>query len=154
MLKKEYLDLVPGPTAELISKSTLLVEEYLVQVLGDENIQLSFDQQPRNILYHGHCQQKAHLGTGNTIQLLEQIPGCSVNELDTTCCGMAGAFGYEKEHYQISLQIAELGLAPLIRKSSPDTIICASGTSCREQIIHTNKRKTVHPLEVFAEALL
>jgi hypothetical protein len=66
---------------------------------------------------------------------------------------MAGAFGYEKEHYQISLDIAELGLAPRIRESSPDTIICASGTSCREQISHTTDRTAAHPLEVFASAL-
>jgi hypothetical protein len=67
---------------------------------------------------------------------------------------MAGAFGYEKEHYQLSLEIAELSLAPNIRKASSDTIICASGTSCREQILHITKRDAVHPLEVFASALV
>jgi len=154
MLKKEYLDLVPGPEAELISRSAFLVEDYLNEALTNDRIHFSFDQQPRKILYHGHCQQKAHLGTGNTKQLLEHIPSCEVNEIQSTCCGMAGAFGYEKEHYQLSLEIAELGLAPQIRESSPETIICASGTSCREQIVHTTGREAVHPLQVFADALL
>jgi Fe-S oxidoreductase len=67
---------------------------------------------------------------------------------------MAGAFGYEKEHYSLSLEIAELGLAPKIREADPETIICASGTSCREQILHTTNKEAVHPLEIFADALV
>jgi Fe-S oxidoreductase len=82
------------------------------------------------------------------------MPGSTVEEIQAGCCGMAGAFGYEKEHYQLSLDIAELGLAPRIRKADEQTIICASGTSCREQIAHTTERQAKHPLEVFSEALL
>ena len=154
MLINEYRDLVPGPIADQVANSTLMVEEFLLQEIKSGRISFSYDQKPRKILYHGHCQQKAHLGTGNTINLLNNLPNCVVEEIETSCCGMAGAFGYEKEHYQLSLEIAELGLAPLIRESSPDTIICASGTSCREQIAHTTQRKAIHPLEVFSEALV
>jgi len=117
-------------------------------------VSLGFDDQPRRILYHGHCQQKANFGTENTLGLLGLLPGCEVEEIEAGCCGMAGAFGYEKEHYQFSLEIAELELAPKIREADPDIIICASGTSCREQIQHTADREAIHPLELFADAIL
>jgi Fe-S oxidoreductase len=105
------------------------------------------------VLFHGHCQQKANFGTGDSIKLLGLIPNCTIEEIDAGCCGMAGAFGYEKEHFQFSLEIAEMGLAPKIRDANPDVIICASGTSCREQIKHTTNRDAFHPLELFASAL-
>jgi FAD/FMN-containing dehydrogenase/Fe-S oxidoreductase len=154
MLKKEYQDLVPGTGSEQVANSTMLVEDYLLHEINAGSISFSYDQKPRRILYHGHCQQKAHLGTVKTISMLNNLPNCVVEEIEAGCCGMAGAFGYEKEHYQLSLDIAELGLAPKIREAAPDTIICASGTSCREQIGHTTQRKAIHPLEVFAEALV
>jgi len=154
MLKKEYRDLVPGAGSEQVANSTMLVEDYLLQEINAGSISFSYDQKPRQILYHGHCQQKAHLGTEKTISMLNNLPNCVIEEIDTGCCGMAGAFGYEKEHYQLSLDIAELGLAPRIREAAPDIIICASGTSCREQIVHTTQRKAIHPLEVFARALV
>jgi FAD/FMN-containing dehydrogenase/Fe-S oxidoreductase len=153
MINKEYRDLLPGAKADLVARSSMLIEEYLLQELSAGRIEFSFDQQIRNVLYHGHCQQKAHFGTGSTVNLLKKIPYCEINEIQSTCCGMAGAFGYEKEHYQLSLEIAELGLAPQIRQSLPETIICASGTSCREQILHTTDREALHPLQVFADAL-
>ncbi len=154
MLKNEYRDLVPGLIADQVSNSTMLVEEFLLQGISSGKINFAFDQKPRQVLYHGHCQQKAHLGTENTLNLLKSLPHCVVEEIETSCCGMAGAFGYEKEHYQLSLEIAELDLAPRIRESAPDTIICASGTSCREQIGHTTQRSAIHPLEIFSDALI
>jgi len=154
MLKKEYQDLVPGPTSERVAKSVLPVEEYLLQEIQSGKVSLGFDDQPRRVLYHGHCQQKANFGTENTLSLLGLLPGCEVEEIEAGCCGMAGAFGYEKEHYQFSLEVAELGLAPKVREADPDVIICASGTSCREQIQHTADREAFHPLEIFADAIL
>jgi Fe-S oxidoreductase/FAD/FMN-containing dehydrogenase len=154
MLKKEYRDLVPGPAADRIAELTMQAEDFLLKVIADGQVKLDFDRKPRQILFHGHCQQKANFGTTSTVQLLGSIPECTVEEVEAGCCGMAGAFGYEKEHYQLSLEIAELGLAPQIRKADQETIICASGTSCREQISHTTQRTARHPLEVFAEALI
>jgi len=154
MLTKEYRDLVPGPAADKIADLVVQAEEFLLQEVDRGRVQLEFDGQPRKILYHGHCQQKANFGTAATLKLLGSIPGSTVKEIEAGCCGMAGAFGYEKEHYQLSMEIAELGLAPQIRKSDNTTIICASGTSCREQIEHTTERSAKHPLEVFAEALV
>jgi FAD/FMN-containing dehydrogenase/Fe-S oxidoreductase len=153
MLVNEYPELVPGPAAELVAERAMLVEEYLVQVLEEGQIELQFDGKPRRILLHGHCQGKTYFGTESTRKLLEWIPNCTVEDSGAGCCGMAGAFGYEKEHYQISIDIAELRLAPAVRSAPPETIICAPGTSCREQIHHTAERTALHPLEVFAQAL-
>ena len=154
MLTKEYPDLVPGSIAKKVAEQSMLAEDFLLEEIKAGRAQFNFDQKPRQILYHGHCQQKANLGTESTLALLGHIPGCSLQQVDAGCCGMAGAFGYEKEHYSLSMEIAELGLAPQIRESDPGTIICASGTSCREQIGHTTDRKALHPLEVFADALI
>ena len=154
MLKKEYRDLVPGKQADQVAGLTSLIEEYLIQGIETEKFSFQFDDKTRKVLYHGHCQQKANLGTEKTLELLRLIPNCTVEEIEAGCCGMAGAFGYEKEHYSLSLEIAELALAPRIRDADPETIIAASGTSCREQILHTTQRKALHPLEIFADALI
>jgi len=154
MLTKEYPDLHPGPESDLVAGVSRMLEDYLLTEINAGRIEFSFDQKPRKILYHGHCQQKANYGTDATLGLLRSIPFCSVDEIDAGCCGMAGAFGYEKEHYQISIDIAEMKLAPAVRAADPETIIAASGTSCREQITHTTGRKALHPLEVFSAALV
>ncbi len=153
MLKKEYPDLVPGELSNQVGRLTMLAEDFLVRKVTAGRIHFNFDSQTRQVLYHGHCQQKANFGTEQVLELLRLIPNCTVEQVEAGCCGMAGAFGYETEHYQLSLEIAELGLAPRIREAGQDTIICASGTSCREQIAHTTDRAAVHPLEVFAGAL-
>jgi Fe-S oxidoreductase len=85
--------------------------------------------------------------------MLGLIPNCTIEEIDSSCCGMAGSFGYEKEHFDLSIQLAEMSLAPAIRSADVETIICAAGTSCREQIEHTTDRKALHPIEVLAGAL-
>ena len=154
MLKKEYQDLVPGSASDLIAEKALMVEEYLIREIEAGKISFKFDDQPRRVLYHGHCQQKANFGTEDTLKLLGMLPGCKAEEIEAGCCGMAGAFGYEKEHYEFSLEIAELALAPRVREADPEVIICASGTSCREQIQHTADREAIHPLELFANALI
>ena len=154
MLKKEYRDLIPGKVTDQIAQITFLVEEYIIREVENGRIKFQFDGQPRKVLYHGHCQQKANFGTASTLKLLNLIENCHVEEIEAGCCGMAGAFGYEEEHYSLSLEIAELGLAPKVREADPETIICASGTSCREQILHTTNREAVHPLEIFAIALI
>lgn len=153
MLTKEYLDLVPGSESQKVAQMSMMAEDFLLQEIRNGGIQLEFDHKPRQILFHGHCQQKANFGTDSTLELLDSIPGSTVELIDAGCCGMAGAFGYEKEHYQLSLEVAELGLAPQIRNAGMEAIICASGTSCREQIAHTTERQALHPLEVFASAL-
>jgi Fe-S oxidoreductase len=115
---------------------------------------LHFDDKPRQVLFHGHCHQKANFGTTDSVNMLKLIPKCEVQELDAGCCGMAGSFGYEKEHYDLSIKLAEMKLAPAVRAVEAETIICATGTSCRDQIEHTTERFSVHPIEVLADALM
>jgi len=154
MLLDEYPDLAPGEDAEAVAEAAMMLEQFILSNGTAGGTEMRFDQEPRQVLYHGHCQQKAIFGTDSTRQLLGLIPNCTVKEIDSGCCGMAGSFGYEREHYDLSIQLAEISLAPAIRAADPSTIICASGTSCREQINHTTGRVAVHPIELFAEALV
>jgi len=151
MLVNEYLDLVPGEDAKAVAEAAVMLDEFIVR--ETESGSLDFDDKPRKVIFHGHCQQKAIFGTESTHKMLNLIPNCTVEEIDSGCCGMAGSFGYEREHYDLSIQLAELSLAPRIREAHPNTIICAIGTSCREQIDHTTNRKAIHPIEVLAGAL-
>lgn len=154
MLVDEYRDLVPGEEAEVVAGQAILLEELIVGAAEKGELPLAFDPSPRKILFHGHCQQKATFGTENTKKMLELIPNCTVEEIDSGCCGMAGSFGYEKEHYDISIQLAEMALAPAVRAADSEIIICAAGTSCRDQIQHTTERGARHPIEILAEALV
>jgi len=153
MLVDDYPDLEPGENAEEVASQAMLLETLVLQAANKKDLGLTFDQKPRRVLFHGHCQQKATFGTDNTKKMLELIPNCTVEEIDSGCCGMAGSFGYEKEHYDLSIQLAEMSLAPAVRAADPETIICATGTSCRDQIQHTTERQARHPIEIFAEAL-
>jgi Fe-S oxidoreductase len=98
---------------------------------------------------HGHCHQKAMHGVGFTLEVLRAL-GFEVSEIDSGCCGMAGSFGYEKEHYDFSVKIGELKLAPAIRAAPSDTWIVANGVSCRSQIAHLTGRRALHLAELLA----
>ena len=104
---------------------------------------------PGKALLHAHCHQKALVGTRGTADALKLVPGLDVTVLDAGCCGMAGAFGYEKEHYDLSVKIANLALVPAVT-AEPDAAIVATGTSCRHQIRDLTGRTALHPLEVLA----
>ncbi|NIM94953.1 MAG: FAD-binding protein [Anaerolineales bacterium] len=153
MLVDEYVDLVPGDTSKTVAEMTMTLDKFLVSESEAGRLNLNFVEAPRQVLYHGHCQQKAVFGTESTIKMLNLIPNTSVEEIASGCCGMAGSFGYEKEHYDLSIQLVEMSLAPAVRAAPEDIIICASGTSCRDQIDHTTERKPLHPIEVLAGAL-
>jgi Fe-S oxidoreductase len=105
------------------------------------------------ILFHGHCHQKALAGTSATVELLKRIPGAEVVELDAGCCGMAGSFGFEAEHYELSMQIGELRLFPAVRREDAGTVVAATGVSCRQQIAHGVGREARHPVQIVREAL-
>ena len=154
MLVDEYLDLIPGSDAEAIAASTMMIDMFLVREAEAGNLDLHFDDKPRQVLFHGQCQQKAFFGTASTHNMLNLIPNCDVEEIESGCCGMAGSFGYEVEHYDLSIKLAEMSLAPAVRAASSETIICAMGTSCHDQIEHTTGRHALHPIEVMAKALI
>jgi len=155
-LRDEYLALLPGDAdAKAVAAATRLPEELLVEAIADGRIRLPARNEfsGRRILFHGHCHQKALTGTAATVALLRSIPGAEVIELDAGCCGMAGSFGYEAEHYVLSMKIGELRLFPSIRAEPEQTIIAATGVSCRQQIRHGTGRPALHPLEVVWRSL-
>jgi FAD/FMN-containing dehydrogenase/Fe-S oxidoreductase len=153
-LRDEYLDLLPGsaPAAEVASQA-VLVEEYLTHLADQGDLPLAWKPvADRRVLVHGHCYQKALPGTQPLLRML-RLPGWEVREIDSGCCGMAGAFGYEQEHYALSQAIGEARLFPAVRAAPADTLLAASGTSCRHQIEHGAGRRARHPVELLAGAL-
>lgn len=152
--RDDYPNLVPQElhaNASEIADRMMSVEQWLSAWQADGGMeQLTWDQQPREIILHGHCHQKALWGTAESMSILSAIPAATVTELDAGCCGMAGSFGYESEHYDVSMKIAEQRLYPAVRHH-PDAIIAASGTSCREQITHIQVNAR-HPVEILAQA--
>ena len=155
-LRDEYAALLPAdPCAAAVAAATRLPEELLVEAIASGRLALP-ERSPmsgKRILFHGHCHQKALAGTSATMALLRSIPGADVTEVDAGCCGMAGSFGYEKEHYELSMSIGELRLFPAVRAAPGDTIIAATGVSCRQQIAHGTGRRAWHPLELVQQAL-
>jgi FAD/FMN-containing dehydrogenase/Fe-S oxidoreductase len=155
-LRDEYLAVLPGDErARAVAAATRLPEELLLQAIADGRLVLA-NQSPvsgKRILFHGHCHQKALAGTAATTDLLRSIPEADVTEVDAGCCGMAGSFGFEAEHYELSMSIGELRLFPAIRAAEEDTIIAATGVSCRQQIAHGTGRAARHPLEIIQQAL-
>ena len=107
----------------------------------------------QSALLHGHCHQKALVGTGPARRALSLPPGYTVEEVDSGCCGMAGSFGYEAEHYAISMQMGERRLLPAVRAAATGTIIAAAGVSCREQIAQGSGRTALHPAQILRDAL-
>jgi FAD/FMN-containing dehydrogenase/Fe-S oxidoreductase len=155
-LRDEYRSLLPADRdAQAVADATRLPEELLLSAVQAGRLVLpaSSGVSGHRILLHGHCHQKALAGTAATVGLLRAIPGAEVTEVDAGCCGMAGSFGYEAEHYQLSMRIGELRLFPAVRAEPPDTILAATGVSCRQQIAHGTGRAARHPLEVVREAL-
>jgi Fe-S oxidoreductase len=107
---------------------------------------------PRQVLFHGHCHQKAGGGMGGSLAALRAVPGQQVTPIDAGCCGMAGAFGYTADHYAVSEAIARDRLLPALA-AAPDAVVCADGASCRQQIEHFSGRSARHLVEVLADAL-
>jgi FAD/FMN-containing dehydrogenase/Fe-S oxidoreductase len=152
-LTDDYRDLVPGTDAELVAAASMTIDAYIVRLAESNKLNLQFDGRPRHILFHSHCHQKALSGTGSIRRLLGLIPNTTIEEIQSGCCGVAGSFGYEAEHYDISIKIGEDRLLPKVREAPSSTIIVATGTSCREQIEHGTTRRALHPIEVFYNAL-
>jgi Fe-S oxidoreductase len=155
-LRDEYAAMLPGdPSVTAVAAATRLPEDLLLEAVGEGRLVLPQDNavSGRRVLFHGHCHQKALAGTGATTALLRSIPGADVAEVDAGCCGMAGSFGFEAEHYELSMSIGELRLFPAVRAEPEDTIIAATGVSCRQQIAHGTGRPARHPLEIIRQAL-
>jgi len=143
-----------GEEAQAAAGNAFLFEEFLVR--EKRAGRLSLDLKPlaqKTALLHGHCHQKAFGAMSAVQEALSLVPGLAVTLIESSCCGMAGSFGYEAEHYDTSMAMAELSLLPAVRKANADTLIVADGTSCRHQIADGASREAVHVAEVLAEAL-
>ncbi|HKV44861.1 MAG TPA: FAD-linked oxidase C-terminal domain-containing protein [bacterium] len=151
-LKDEYPDLAPGDASDRVARQTFMIEEFLVQLQG-LGISLPLRRRERRVLLHGHCHQKAMVGTQPSLAALRWLPGATVAEVDSGCCGMAGSFGYEAEHYAVSLAMGERALFKAVRDLPADALIVAAGASCRQQILHGTGRPAVHLVEALAAAL-
>ncbi|WP_435357401.1 FAD-binding and (Fe-S)-binding domain-containing protein [Emticicia sp. SJ17W-69] len=156
--RDEYPDLVEAnliESAKKLAKNALMIDEFIAREIDAKRITSEhFTQEKRLIKLHGHCQQKSVASLTPTKKILSLPKNYEVHLIPSGCCGMAGSFGYEKEHYELSMQIGELVLFPTVRKQAKDVIISAPGTSCRHQIHDGTGRKALHPVEVLWEALV
>ncbi len=153
--RDDYLDLLPGnDQAGAVGDSAMLIEEFLVHARETDGVELELKRRPaEKILLHGHCHQKALVGTGMALEALRGIPDCDVAEIPSGCCGMAGSFGFEKDHYDISMAIGEQVLFPAVRSKTDGSVVVSEGVSCRQQIEHGAGTRAKHLVEVLAEAL-
>jgi FAD/FMN-containing dehydrogenase/Fe-S oxidoreductase len=155
--RDEYPDLLRGEekkAAQQIAGHTLMIEEFLAKELDAGNINVALFREQRELIkLHGHCQQKALSTLVHVKKILTRLGKNEVHLIPSGCCGMAGSFGYEKEHYDISMQIGELVLFPTVRKQPDNVIIAAAGTSCRHQIKDGTGKKALHPVEILWKAL-
>jgi FAD/FMN-containing dehydrogenase/Fe-S oxidoreductase len=150
-LRDEYRVLLRG--TESLAKHAVLFEEFLATELEAGRLDLKLKPIGEQALLHGHCHQKAFGAMSSVEKTLKLVPGLKVRTVESSCCGMAGSFGYEVEHYEVSMKMAEADLLPAVRRVSADTLIVADGTSCRHQIEHGAKRQALHVARVLEQAL-
>jgi FAD/FMN-containing dehydrogenase/Fe-S oxidoreductase len=156
--RDEYPDLASDENldaAKQMAKHVFLIDEFIANEINKGHITSDlFTKEKRLVQLHGHCQQKAISSMAASLKMLSLPEGYKVETIPSGCCGMAGSFGFEKEHYELSMQIAELVLLPTVRKQDADTLIAAPGTSCRHQIKDGTDRKALHTIEILYQALL
>jgi Fe-S oxidoreductase len=153
-LRDEYLDLLPrDEDAAVVASQAFMFDEFLAQLDAKGELGIEWLDAPGpDVLFHGHCHQKALIGMGPSMALLKSA-GCRANESGAGCCGMAGSFGYEAEHYDVSEKIGEDRLFPAVRATTAETLIAVAGVSCHEQIEHFTDRRVVHLAEVLAQRI-
>lgn len=153
--RDEYPDLLRNVEARRVAANSWFIEEFLVRANAIQPLDLRFRalSEPQQVLVHGHCYQKALGGTAPLLEMLRWLPNTTVSEIPSGCCGMAGAFGYEKEHYSLSMAVGEETLFPAVRGASLDTRLGAAGISCRHQIAAGTGRRAVHPIMLLQERL-
>jgi Fe-S oxidoreductase len=164
-LRDEFKSMLPGGETDALAESALLFEEFIAR--EHETGRLTLPLKPlaeKRALLHGHCHQKAFGAMPAVQRALSLVPELKVETIESSCCGMAGSFGYEADHYAVSMKMAELSLLPKIRAAGEDTLLVADGTSCRHQIADglrigkdpsasTGSRRAVHVAQVLARAL-
>jgi FAD/FMN-containing dehydrogenase/Fe-S oxidoreductase len=156
--RDEFPDLVPerlASAARRLASRTFLIDEFLAREARRGRVtSAAFTTEPRRIALHGHCHQKALASVDDSAAILRLPRNFTVEVIPSGCCGMAGSFGYGREHYDVSMQIGELVLFPFVRSTTSDTLVAAPGTSCRHQIGDGTGRAALHPVEILHDALL
>ena len=152
-LRDEIPALLPGEEAKRLSDQARMLEEYIAERTEEPGFKLPLTSPAPRVLLHGHCHQKA-MGVMSSIEkTLALLPDTQVDTVETSCCGMAGAFGYGKDTHEVSRRMAELDLAPAVRAAPPDTLIVADGTSCRHQVADLTDRRPMHVARLLEMAL-
>lgn len=152
-LRDDYVDLIEGRDAKLVGEHAFMIDEFLMDSHEAGELNLDFTDARKDILLHGHCHQRAIVGIQPSVKALNLPAGYSVEVIDSSCCGMAGSFGYEKEHYDLSMKIGELRLFDKIKEKEGDFEVAVAGVSCREQIKHGTGKEPKHPIELLADAI-
>ena len=151
--RDEYADLVPGEAPRKVAANSWMLDEFLVSLAAGNKLDLPWKSAGPKVLFHGHCHQKAHIGSAPSLAALRLAPGRTVEEIDSGCCGMAGSFGFEKGHYEISQKIGGERLFPAVEEAENETEIAVSGVSCRQQIDHFTSRKPRHVVEILRDSI-
>jgi Fe-S oxidoreductase len=153
-LRDEFLSLGLGAQAEALAANAFLFEEFLAREQAAGRLKLRLHPLPaQKALLHGHCHQKAFDAVSPVQKVLALVPGLKVELVESSCCGMAGSFGYEARHFDVSMQMAELSLLPAVRRADGATLVVADGTSCRHQIADGAMREALHVAQVLDMAL-
>jgi Fe-S oxidoreductase len=152
-LRDEYLYLLPeDPRARIVAEQSVMFEEFIKDLMQHGDLKIELERLDGDILLHGHCHQKSLVGTGPSKELLA-LTGAKVREVDSGCCGMAGSFGYEVEHYEISMKMGERKLLPAVRENAEETMIVAAGVSCRAKSAHGTDKQAYHPAEILSKLM-
>ena len=152
-LRDEYPELLKDERSRTVAEHSYLIDDFLMMLQDKGELELECQDLPKKVLFHGHCHQKALVGTANSMRTLRLPPGYLVEQVNSGCCGMAGSFGYEKEHYEISMKIGDQVLFPAINAKGPEWEVAVTGVSCRQQIEHATGRRARHLVEVLRDAL-
>ena len=151
-IKDEFSALIPGEKSKKLAQHVQLLEEYFFEEIKAHRLKIKKKKiGSQKVIIHGHCHQKAFDSLDVTVKLLKSIEDVEVDVISSSCCGMAGSFGYQSENYEVSMKMAELSLLPRIRNENENVIITASGTSCRQQINHGTDRTVIHPVSLLLE---
>jgi Fe-S oxidoreductase len=153
-LRDEYRDLLPDdPDVEILAQQSFMIDEFLARLEREDNLGITWKTNTGpEVFFHGHCHQKALIGVGPSMEILTAA-GCRPTESGAGCCGMAGSFGYEQEHYEVSKKVGEERLFPAIENTAMDVQLSVAGVSCRQQIEHFTGRSTRHIAEVLANRI-
>ncbi len=152
-LRDEFPSLLPGDETKRLAESAVLLEEYLLNEKEARRLSLKLNPQEQAILLHGHCHQKSFATMDSVVGALELIPEARVETVQSSCCGMAGAYGYGSDTYEMSMAMAELSLLPSIRAADDNTVLATDGFSCRHQIEHGTGRSARHVAQILDDAL-